>query len=180
MTTNPLLRPKWDRPFGLPPFDEISDDHFGPAFEFALERGRKDFQQIADNPASPSFENTIEAMERAHGRFDRVNSVFSVLASADSNDARRTVERAMAPKLAGFELEVFTNVSLYRRIRTLVDSRATIGLSEEQLRVLDLYYRRFVRTGVGLRGEARDRLTKIRKRLAELGTAFEQNLLAEE
>ena len=180
MTANPLLRPTWDRPFGLPPFDEISDGDFEPALEFLLEQRRTDHRKIADNPTSPSFENTIEAMERARGRFERIENVFWVLASADSNETREALQRVMAPKIAASELEIFTDVTLYGRIRSLVDSRETIDLSEEQLRVLDLYCRKFVRTGVGLRGEARDRLARVRTRLAELGTAFEQNLLADE
>ena len=180
MTSNPLLLPEWDRPFGLPPFDTIRDGDFGPAYEFALEQARRDFRQIAANPASPSFENTIEAMERAQMRLDRIVSVFHVLASADTNEAREALDRDLSPRLAAFESEIQMDVTLHQRIGTLVDGREAMGLSEEQLRVLDLYHRKFLRAGAGLRGEKRDRLARIKERLAKLGVAFMQHLLADE
>ena len=180
MTSNPLLMPEWDRPFGLPPFDTISDGDFGPAYEFALEQARRDFRQIADNPASPSFENTIEAMERTQMRLDRIINVFDVLANADTNETREALDRDLSPRLAALESEIQMDASLYQRICRLVDGREAIGLSEEQLRLIDLYHRKFLRAGAGLRGEKRDRLARIKERLAKLGVAFMQNLSADE
>ncbi len=180
MTTNPLLKPQWDRPFGLPPFDEISDSDFGPAFDLLLEQARKEFREIADNPDAPSFENTVEALERAQGPIDRIESVFMVLAEADGNETREALELDLTPKIAVFRSDLFMDGPLFQRFRTLVDSRDTMDLSEEQLRVLDLYHREFLHAGAGLTGEARVRVTEIRKRLAELGTAFVQNVLADE
>ena len=180
MTSNPLLLPEWDHPFGLPPFDKIRDGDFGPAYEFALEQARRDFRQIADNQASPSFENTIETMERARMGLDRICDVFHVLASADTNETREALERDLSRRYAAFESEIHMDVSLFKRIRSLVDSRETIGLSEEQLRVVDLYHRKFLRAGAGLRGGKRDRLVRIKERLAELATTFKQNLRADE
>ena len=180
MTRNPLLKPQWDRPFGLPPFDEISDDDFGPAIDLVLEQARKEFREIADNPDAPNFENTIEALERAQGRIDRIGNVFKVLAEADGNETREALERDLTPKLAALQSDLFIDGPLFRRVRALVDNREMMALSDEQFRVLDLYHREFLRTGAGLPDKARVRVTEIRKRLAELGTAFVQNVLADE
>ncbi|WP_338549305.1 M3 family metallopeptidase [Roseovarius phycicola] len=177
--TNPLLS-EWTTPFEMAPFDKISDEDFEPAFETALKEARSDIQAIADDPAETTFANTIEALEAAGKILDQVLSVFYSVAGADSNDTRQALQRAFSPKLAAYSSEIYGNKALFARIEALWESRGNLNLTKEQYRVLMLTHRGFRRAGAGLTGKADARMREIRKRLAELGTAFTQNLLADE
>lgn len=176
---NPLLRP-WTGPFELPPFAELTDEDFGPAFDTGLAEARARIAEIAADPAAPDFANTIDALELAEQTLDRVAGVFYNLASADSTPAREALMRELAPKMAAFSSEVTMNAPLFARIDTLWQARGTLGLSAEQLRVLELYRRMFVRAGAELAGDARGRMAAVKERLAVLSTQFSQNVLAEE
>ncbi|MEM8850240.1 MAG: M3 family metallopeptidase [Pseudomonadota bacterium] len=177
--TNPLLQ-DWTGPHALPPFTEIADDHFAPALDQGMAEGRAAILAIAENPAPPTFENTIEALELADKTLDRVAGVFYNLAGADSNPAREALMREMAPKLSAYSSEITNNTKLFQRIEDLWTRRETLDLTEEQQRVLMLTRRGFVRAGAALDGAEAERLTEIKSRLATLGTQFGQNLLADE
>ena len=176
---NPLLK-EWDGPFKLAPFDEISDEHFEPAFEEALEVARAEVAAIAENLEIPSFANTIEALEASGEQLDKVLSVFFTVAGSDSNPKRQELQRAFSPKLAAYSSEVTGNKKLFERIEALWQDRDKLDLSDEQQRLLMLTRRRFVRAGAALSGEPDKRMREIMARLAELGTKFTQNLLADE
>ena len=176
---NPLLAP-WDTPFGLPPFDRISDDDFEPAVDAALAEARKAVSAIADNPDPPTFENTIDALELADETLGRILSAFYNLAGTDSNEKREALQRSFSPKLSAYSSEITMNEALFGRIDALWQSRDQLDLSDEQARVLMLTRRGFVRSGAELQGAARNRLTQVKERLAILGTEFTQNLLADE
>ncbi|MGR3408758.1 MAG: peptidase M3, partial [Roseovarius indicus] len=177
--TNPLLD-NWSTPHEIAPFDQIEDAHFAPAFETALTEARAEIAAIADDPADPSFANTIEALELAGKQLDKVLSVFFTVAGADTNPKRQELQRAFSPKLAAYSSEVYSNKALYQRIETLWEKRDTLDLSPEQERLLYLSRRSFVRAGAALEGAEEARMRDIMSRLAELGTAFTQNLLADE
>ncbi len=177
--SNPLLNP-WGAAFGLPPFALIRDEDFGPAFEAALGEARAAVGLVAGNPAGPTFANTIEAMEQAEGMLDRVSGVFYNLAGADSTEAREALMRELAPKMSAYSSEITNNRALFGRIEALWAGREGLGLTGEQGRVLELYRQMFVRAGARLEGAASTRMTAVKSRLATLGTAFGQNLLAEE
>ncbi|MFC3057809.1 M3 family metallopeptidase [Paenirhodobacter populi] len=177
--TNPLLA-DWTGPFALPPFAVIGDGDFAPAFDAALTEARANIARIAANAEPPTFANTIEAMEQAETLLDRVSGVFYNLSSADSTPAREALMRDLAPKMAAFSSEVTMNKALFRRIDTLWQGREALDLTPEQLRVLDLYHKMFVRAGAALDGAEAQRMAAIRERLAVLSTAFSQNLLADE
>jgi peptidyl-dipeptidase Dcp len=176
---NPLLA-TWDMPFGLPPFAAIDDAQFGPALDAALEDGRANIAAIADDPDPPTFENTIEALELADEMLDRVAGVFFNLAGSDSNPEREALQREFAPKFSAYSSEITNNAKLFGRIAELWARREELGLTDEQMRVLYLTHRSFVRSGAALEAGARDRLTEVKARLAVLGTSFTQNLLADE
>ena len=176
---NALLTP-WDTAFGLPPFAQIKDADFAPAFDAGLAEARRNIAAIANNPGAPDFANTIDALELAEGLLDRVGGVFYNLAGADSTDAREALQRDLAPKMSAFSSEVTNNTALFQRIETLWQARDKLDLTTEQHRVLMLYRRMFVRAGALLTGAASDRLTAVMSRLAVLGTQFSQNLLADE
>ncbi len=178
-TSNPLLA-DWHGPFALPPFAEIEDAHFAPAFEAALAEGRAEIAAIAEDPVPADFANTIAALELAGQRLDRVAAVFFNLSGSDSNPEREALARDLAPKLSAYMSEITNNRALFARIEALWAVRDRLGLSPEQARVLMLYRRSFLRAGAALEGADRDRLTEIKARLASLGTQFSQNLLADE
>ncbi|PWE31174.1 peptidase M3 [Maritimibacter sp. 55A14] len=177
--TNPLLQ-DWTTPFGLPPFAEIDDADFAPAFETALARAKSRVAEIAADPSPPDFANTIGALERAERDLDRVAGVFFNLAGADSNDTRQALQRELAPKLSAHASEVTMNRDLFARIEAVWQVRDSAGLGDEERRVLKLYRRMFRRAGAELQGAAYDRLKSVKDRLAVLGTSFTQNLLADE
>jgi len=177
--TNPLLS-RWDTPFQLPPFADIRDDGFAPAFDAAMGEARANIAAIADNPDAPTFLNTIEALELAEESLGRVLSVFYNLAGADSTEKREELQRDFSPKLAAYSSEISMNAALFQRVETLWQQRDDLDLTDEQARVLMLHRRGFVRAGAQLQGVARDRLKEVLERLAVLGTQFSQNLLADE
>lgn len=177
--TNPLLR-DWTGPFALPPFTEIDDAHFGPAIDAALDAARTAIAAIAENHEPPTFANTIEALELADETLGKVLGVFFNLAGADANPAREALQREVSPKLAAYSSEITMNPALFARIEALWQDRDTLGLTDEQARVLMLTRRSFTRSGALLEGDDRDRLKEIMQRLSVLGTTFTQNLLADE
>ncbi len=177
--TNPLLD-TWDTPFAIAPFDRVSDADFAPALETALTLARAEVAAIAENPPAPTFENTIEALEASGKTLDKVLSVFFTVAGADSNPARQALQRDFSPKLAAYSSWVYAQKSLFARIEALWDGRDALNLTDEQARVLMLTRRSFVRHGAALSGAEEARMQAIMARLAELGTRFTQNLLADE
>ncbi|SFO23486.1 peptidyl-dipeptidase Dcp Metallo peptidase. MEROPS family M03A [Roseovarius lutimaris] len=177
--TNPLLA-EWTTPFDLAPFEAISDADFAPAFEVALSAARAEIEAIADTPEAPTFANTIEAIEASGKDLDRVLSVFFTLAGADSNPRRQELQRDFGPKLAAHSSAIYGNKALFQRIEALWAARDTLDLTPEQARLLMLSHRGFRRAGAGLSGAEDKRMREIMSRLSVLGTAFTQNLLADE
>ncbi len=176
--SNPLLE-VWDGAFGLPPFEHVRDEDFGPAFDVALAEARAAIAGIAEG-SGESFAAVVEALELAEGSLDRVAGVFYNLAGADSTEAREALMRELAPKMSAFSSEITNNKALWGKIEALWQGREALALSPEQMRVLTLYRQMFVRSGAELEGAAAERLTVVKSRLAVLGTAFGQNLLADE
>src|SRR3984893_1946531 len=173
---NPLLEP-WTGPFGAPPFDRLRPCHFGQAFEIALGLAHADTEEIAADPKPPSFENTIEALERSGRDLTRVSSVFFNLARADTNKELEAIEREIAPKLARHRSGIYLNGALFERVDALYSRRGELGLNAEQARVLERYHTAFLRNGGGLPEEAKARLAAMP---ATLATRFGQNVLADE
>ncbi len=177
--SNPLLT-TWTGPFDLPPFASIRPDHFRPAFDRALADHRSEIDAIAGNPAEPSFDNTIAALEASGRELERVANLFFVLAGADTSDQIEAVERDVSPLLARHNNALYLNPALYSRIAGLYRQRHELDLDAEQARVLERYHTRFVRAGAALDKPAQDRLAAINEQLATLGTRFGQNVLADE
>ncbi|UWR03487.1 M3 family metallopeptidase [Ruegeria conchae] len=177
--TNPILS-DWNTPFEIAPFATISDDDFTPALEQAMQAHDAEIDTIAANPDTPTFANTIEALEAAGEQMDKVLSVFFTVAGADSNPKREELQRAFSPKLAAHYSRISSNKSLFQRVADLWDRRDELGLTDEQARVLMLSHRGFVRAGAALTGDDDARMQELKARLASLGTSFTQNLLADE
>lgn len=177
--TNVLLQ-EWDTPFRIVPFDAIQDTDFAPALDIALERHRAEVDAIATDSAPPNFSNTIEALEAAGRDMDKVLGTFFTVAGADSNPEREALQREFSPKLAAHFSDISANKALFARVAAINEARDRLDLTDEQARVLMLTHRNFVRAGAALDGPAEARMKVIKGRLAELGTAFTQNLLADE
>ncbi len=176
---NPFLV-AWSGPFEAPPFDAILPEHFGPAFARAIAEHAAEVDAIAARSGTPSFADTIEALERSGVALSRVSHAFYVLAGAHSNDALLAVERDISPQLAAHRNHIYLNERLFRRVAALHEGRATLGLTSEQVRVLERYHLAFRRAGAHLEPGAKARLAVIAERLAVLGTSFSQNVLADE
>src|SRR5262249_10134145 len=159
----PLLA-LWTGPFGAPPFDRLKPCHFGQAFEVALSLAQAETGAVAADPKPPSFENTIEALERSGRELTRICSVFFNLARADTNDELEGIEREIAPRLARHRSEIYLNGALFRRVDALYSRRGELGLNAEQGRVLERYHIAFLRNGGGLSEETKARLGEIVER----------------
>ncbi len=180
MTADNILIATWTTPFGIVPFDKITDADFLPAFEIAMARHRSEIEAIAGSGAPATFANTVEALELAGADLTQVSAVFWNLAGADSNKARQAIEREMAPRMAQHGNAITSNAALFKRIADLYVSRASLGLTAEQLRVLERAHLGFVRAGAKLVPAQKERMGAIKQRLAALGTQFSQNVLADE
>lgn len=178
-SANPLTA-AWNTPDGVPPYDRIRPEHYEPAFDLAIAEARAESQRIANDPAAPTFENTIEAMERAGRQLSRVSSTFFTVASADATPANQAIQKNVAPKLARLSNEMMLDQNLFQRVDALYKTRADLGLTPEQTRLLEQTHKRFVRAGAALSPDARTRVAAINEELANLGVAFGQKLLADQ
>ena len=179
MTENPFFE-TWTTPFGLPPFDRIRPEHFPPAFDRGMAEQNTEIVQITGAAAEPSFANTIEALERSGRLLDRVSRVFFNLDASNTNDALEAIARDYAPKLAQHQMRILLDADLFARIAALHSRRERLGLAADQLRLLDRYHLRLVRSGALLGPDQKARMAAIAERLATLHTLFGQNVLHDE
>ncbi|MDE0779346.1 MAG: M3 family metallopeptidase [Alphaproteobacteria bacterium] len=170
----------WDGALDLPDFAVIEDRDFDAAFTVALPEHLAEINGIANNPDAPSFENTIAALERAGELLDRAASIFWNLSGANTNDTIQRLERKLAPEMSRHSSAITMNSELFVRIDVLYQARGALGLDAEANRVLELTWKSFVRSGAQLGGAEQTKLAAINERLASLGTAFSQNVLADE
>ena len=177
---NPLLA-QWTGQYGgVPPFDQVKVADFKPALEAAMAENLAEIDRIAKDPAPPTFDNTILALERTGRTLDRVGSIYGIWSSNMSNDEFQAVENEMAPRLAAFSDQITQNVPLFRRIEAVYNSPSKSSLTPEQQRLVWLYYTNFVRSGAKLDTGAKARLSEINQKLAGLYTKFAQNVLHDE
>jgi peptidyl-dipeptidase Dcp len=179
MSDNPFFE-AWNTPFQAPPFERIKSAHFMPAYERAFAEHEAEIAAIAGQKESPSFDNTIVALEKSGRALQRVDDVFGQLVGADSNDALLQIERDISPRTAAHWNKVRMNEALFARIDALHQKRDSLGLTPEQKRVLERYHVRYWREGAALPPDKKKRLAAIIERLATLGTDFSQNVLADE
>ncbi|MGP9820948.1 M3 family metallopeptidase [Salinarimonas sp. NSM] len=176
---NPFFR-AWETPFEAPPFEAIVPEHMEAAFEAGLAAHDAEIAAIRDTDAPATFENTILGLERAGRDLRRVAMVFYNLAGAHTNEAIQAIERTMAPRLSRHSSKIMLDAGLFARVDAVFQAREGLGLDAEALRLLERTHLGFVRAGAMLAPEAKARLAEIDARLAELGTAFGQNVLGDE
>ncbi len=178
MTENPLLKES-TLEFHYPPFDQIKDQHFAPAYEAGMAEQLQEVKPIANNPEPPTFENTIVALEKTGDLLGRVDRIFSNLSAANTNPALQKTETEMAPKLSAHQDAIHLNGPLFKRIETLYNNREKLGLDEESTWLIERYYKDFVRAGAKLSEADKTNLKKMNSELAELQTKFSQKVLKE-
>ena len=174
---NPFAHPS-TLPYQAPPFDRIKDADYQPALEAGMVAELADMQAIANDPAAPTFDNTIVAMERAGGLLARVDHVFGAVAQANTNPTLQKVRADMAPKGAAHEDAIWLNPKLFARVKALHAQRDTLKLDTEQRMLLEVDYQRFVRAGALLSDGDKATLRDLNKQLSTLSNTFQQKLLA--
>ncbi len=177
---NPLLRPWAGEYGGVPPFDQVKVEHLEPALMAAMDLNRKEIAAIARDPAAPTFENTIAAMERTGRLLTNAAAVYGIWTGSLATPECQAVEMKMAPRLAAFADEVYQNAALFKRIQAVYESPEKAQLTPEQQRLAWLYYTNFVRAGARLDEAGKKRMAAVNERLATLFTQFSQAVLADE
>jgi peptidyl-dipeptidase Dcp len=177
---NPLLAP-WSGPHGgYPPFDKVKVADFKPALETAMAENRREIEAIANNPAPPTFDNTIVALERSGQTLARVTSIYGIWGSNLNDAAYQAVQAEMDPKLAAFNDEIVQNTKLFARIEAIYNSPEKAKLRPDQQRLVWIYWDQFTQAGAKLDAKAKARVTEINQKLASLYGEFQKHLLADE
>ncbi len=175
---NPFLQP-WTTPFGVPPFDAIKLEHYKPAFEAGMQQQQQEIRAICLKESAPTFENTIEALDRSGELLDRVNNVFNAMESALTNDGIQTISKEIAPRLSQHRDEILLNDKLFQRVKAIYEVHDKLDLNAEQKRLLEETYKNFVRGGANLPAEQKQKLKDLNARLSVLSVRFGENVLKE-
>jgi peptidyl-dipeptidase Dcp len=175
--SNPFYAPS-TLPFQAPPFDKIHDADYRPAIEAGMAEQLDEVKAIAGNPAPPTFENTIVALEKSGRLLDRVMSVFDAVTGANTNPELQKVQEIEAPRLAAHRDAIFLNDSLYRRVEAIYDQRTRLNLQGEALRLVEYYHREFVHAGANLSDADKAKLKKLNEEISTLQNDFRSKLLA--
>jgi peptidyl-dipeptidase Dcp len=165
-------------PFQAPPFDRIKDSDYEPAIEAGIAQQMKETEAIANDPAAPTFENTIVAMEKTGQLLTRVIQVFEGVTQANTNPTLQKVQDVVTPKLAALQDSIYLNGKLFARVQKVYDERATLGLDAEGLRLVEVDYRAFVKAGAKLNDADKAKLKKLNEEEAVLSNTFTNKLLA--
>ena len=171
---------EWDGEFDLPRYDRISEKDFEPAFEKALAEHLDEIDAIAEDPAEPTFENVIVALEMAGKKLHRAGSVFWNLTASHTNKKLQALEMKLAPKMAEHQSKISMNQKLFERIDALYELRDELKLDSEAARVLEQHWKGFVRSGAKLGADEQKQLAELDRKLASHYTSFSQNVLADE
>lgn len=184
---NPFFAQEYDTPFGVPPFEKIEAAHYMPAFDQGMKEQNQEIEAITSNPETPTFANTIEALDASGALLNRVASVFFNLTSAETNEELQTIAQELSPLMSEHGDNISLNAALFNRIKAVHDHYATPSANEEQSTpltteqksLLDKYYKDYVRSGALLSDSDKEILKGINKELSMLSLKFGDNLLAE-
>ena len=165
-------------PFHAPPFDKIKNSDYEPAFDAGIAQQLKEVEEIANDPAPPTFENTLAALEKAGRLLTRVNLAFSCVTGANTDPTLQKIQEVEAPKLAAAQDAIYLNANLFALIKSIHDNRASLNLDPESLRLLDYQYQEFVKAGALLSDADKEKLKKINEEDATLEAQFMNKLLA--
>jgi len=177
-TMNPFFQQS-PLPYQYPQFDKVKDTDFAPAFDRGMAEQAREIQAIADSRKAPTFDNTILAMERSGQLLTRAAIAFGNLTSTNTNDALDKLDAEYSPKFAAHRDSIYLNAKLFARIKALYEKRASLGLDDQGVRLIERYYTDFVRAGANLTDAQKTRVKEINAEMATLTTQFSQNVLAE-
>src|SRR5690242_17856477 len=175
--SNPFAKPS-TLPFETPDFAKIKDTDYLPALLAGMAQQKREVLAIANNPAAPTFANTVVAMERSGQLLERAGLAFNAVNGANTNDTLQATDTKTAPLFAEHNDFIYLNPKLFQRFKTLHDQQASLNLNPEQAKLLDVYYKQFVHAGAELPPAKQVELKAINKRLSTLQTQFTQKLLA--
>ena len=174
-----ILNKPFDTQFHTAPFSKIKNEHFLPAFKKAIEKAKKEIEDITNNPETPSFKNTVEALDFSGEELDRISSIFFNLNSAETNDEIQKIAQEVSPLLSEFSNDITLNEKLFKRIKTVYQAQNSLNLTTEQKTLLDKKYKSFSRNGANLPEDKKQQLRDIDKELSKLKLKFGENVLAE-
>ena len=175
---NPLLSP-FDTPYQSIPFSKIKSEHFIPALKKNIKRALKQIDELTQQTASPSFENTMEPLQNTGALLERNSAILFNLNSAETSDAIQAVTQQAAPLLTKFQNDIRLNQALFERIKTIYNQRDSENLSNEQRTLLEKEYKAFVRNGALLSNDKKEMLREIDKEKAQLSLTFGEHILAD-
>lgn len=176
--TNPLLEQP-NTPFGVPAFDKVKIEHYLPAFEEAIRQNKAEIDAIVNNEDTPTFENTIVALDRSGLLLDRVTGVFFNVLEADGNDEMNAIAEQVSPMLSELSDGIILNDALFQRVKAVYDEREQLGLNAEQMRLVTQTYKAFADNGANLPEDKKERLKEINQELGLLSLKFGNNVVAE-
>jgi peptidyl-dipeptidase Dcp len=165
-------------PYQAPPFDKIKDTDYQPAMEAGMAEQRKEIDSIANNPAPPTFENTLVALEKSGQLYSRVTQVFDGVAQANTNPTLEKVQEIEAPKRAALDDAIFLNEKLFQRVSVIHQQLDSLGLEAESRRLVEVYYTHFVHQGANLSSDDKAKLRKMNEEISTLANSFQSKLLA--
>lgn len=174
---NPFMVP-YETPFGIPPFDKITYDDYLPAIEKGIADKKAEIEAIANNPATPTFDNTILAMEKSGALLEKVMLVFGALDETDNNEHMLAISEKAYPMVSAASDEIMMNDKLFKRVKYLYDNRDKLNLDGPQKRAVELSYKSFTRNGALLSAEKKEELKNLNNELTQLFLSFNKNLLA--
>lgn len=176
--TNPFMS-EYKTPFGVPPFDRIKSEHFVPAFQLGMKQQNTEIKKIIDNTDDPTFENTIEAIEKSNVLLTNVSNVFYNYSGAITNDEIQKIAKEIAPVIAQHSDNIKLNAKLFAKIKVVYDKKDELNLSSEKNTLLEKTYKIFVRGGANISLDQQNRLRDINKELSVLSLKFGENVLNE-
>ncbi|MBQ0016015.1 MAG: M3 family metallopeptidase [Bacteroidales bacterium] len=174
--TNPLLS-EWNTPYGIPDFKQIKAEHYLPAFDTAMAIHKAEIDAIINNPETPSFANTIEALDRSGELINNICNIFFNLNECESNDEMEQIANEVMPRITAHNDDIYLNADLFARVKAVYELRDSLGLNEEQARLLEETYKGFVRGGANVAAENQKRFREINEQMASLTLRFGQNVL---
>lgn len=174
-----VLNTRFDTPYNTAPFSKIKTDAFLPAFKKAIESAKHEIDQIVQNEETPTFENTIEALDYTGEQLDRISSIFFNLNAAETNDEIQKIAQEVSPLLTEFSNDVALNTALFERVKFVYNTKESLSLTEEQKTLLDKKYKGFSRNGANLNPDQKETLRAIDKEQSQLQLTFGENILAE-
>lgn len=176
--SNPFFD-QWNTPFGTPPFDKIKNEHYLPAYKAGIEEQNKEIEAIVNNSEAPTFENTIEELEYSGSLLTKVSRVFFAMTEAMTNDELQAITKEVSPMLSKHNDDINLNPELFARIKSVYENKDKFDLNTEQNKLLEEYYKSFVRGGANLPDDKKEEFREINKELSLLSIQFGENVLKE-